>query len=80
MRDQTKAGIPFSFEHLTFNATNGTTNGLRQVDKALLRAGMGQEYSNKSEVLIGYTLEPKGDERWFYLPLLVKFNGMNVKP
>jgi hypothetical protein len=80
MRELAKAGIPFSFEHYTYSATNGTTNGLKRVDKALLRAGMGQEYSNKSEVLIGYTIEPIAEARWFYLPLLVKFNGMNVIP
>ena len=80
MRELTKAGIPFSFEHITYNSTTNRTEGVRKVSSALLRTGMSQEYSDKSQVLIGYSIEPIGDYRWFYLPLLMKFNGMNVTP
>ena len=80
MRELTRAGIPFSFQHISCNLTKNYSDGLIIVDKALLRTGLSRDYSDKSEILIGYTIEPTQEPRWFYLPLLTKFNGIPVVP
>ncbi|WP_081819374.1 hypothetical protein [Maribacter sp. Hel_I_7] len=80
MRELTKIGAPFSFEYITFNSSKGYSEGTKKVAKALLRTGYSREQSDKSEILIGYTVEPETLPRWFYLPLLMKFNGMKVTP
>jgi len=80
MRELTTMGIPFTFEFVTCNLSNNSSKGFRVVDKALLRTGLSRDTSSKSEILIGYTEEPNAEPRWFYLPLLKKFNGIQVKP
>lgn len=80
MRQLTKANVPFSFSYIKCNESKGISGGVKNVDRALLRTGMSQEHSDKSEILIGYTTEPNGDNRWFYLPLLVMFNAIKVRP
>lgn len=80
MRELTKRSIPFSFEYISCNRTTGTTDGVKRIDKAFLRTGMSQDKSTNSEILIGYTIEPSQEPRWFYLPLLIKFNGIPIRP
>jgi len=80
MRQLTAANVPFSFSYCTYNTTNRTSKGIKRVDKALLRTGLSPTISNKSEVLIGYSVQPDNQHRWFYAPLLLEFNGMTVKP
>lgn len=79
MRRLTELGIPFTFSFFSYNATNGTTEGVKHVTKAQLRKGYRDEQSKKSDILIGYVNAHDGN-RWFYLPLLVKFNGYTIKP
>lgn len=79
MRTLTKLGIPFSFTFLSFNATNGTTDGFKTITKAQLRKGYRDDQSDKADILIGYVNAHDGN-RWFYLPLLMKFNGYTVTP
>lgn len=79
MRTLTKLGIPFSFTFLSFNATNGTTDGFKTITKAQLRKGYRDDQSDKADILIGYVNTHDGN-RWFYLPLLMKFNGYTVTP
>lgn len=80
MRELTQLSVPFSFEYITCNLTQGSTKGLKSVSKGLLRTGYSRDKSSKSEILIGYTEEPSQEPRWFYLPLLTKFNGIPIKP
>lgn len=80
MGDLTRIGSPFSFEYITYNTSTNSSKGLRRVNNALLRTGYSRDKSDKSEVLVGYTIEPTGSPRWFYLPLLLTFNGMKVQP
>jgi|SRR5690606_5490385 hypothetical protein len=80
MRELTELGIPFSFEFHTYNQSKGITNGLKKVDKALLRLGFSPKQSKKHKTLIAYK-EFVGTEeknRFFYLPLLSKFNNHKV--
>ena len=76
MRALTKAGVPFSLEFYSYNQTDGTTGGLKQVSGAVLRTGMSKEYSDKADLLVGYKAD--GKNRWFYLPLLMKFNNKYI--
>lgn len=80
MRNLTKIGSPFTFTFVSFNTSTNSSKGIVTVSNALLRVGLSREQSDKSEVLIGYTVEPEAKPRWFYLPLLLKFNGIKVIP
>lgn len=80
MRQLTDLGIPFSFTFFSYNSTTDTSAGYKQVDKALLRLGLRKDQSNKSESLIAYTDHTNDKSRFFNLPLLITFNGINIKP
>jgi len=79
MRTLTDLGIPFTFKFLSYNATNRTTDGFKEVVNAQLRKGYRDDQSDKASILIGYVNQHDGN-RWFYLPLLIKFNGHTIKP
>ena len=80
MRQQTECGIPFSFEFISFNSTKQVSNGIKRVDKALLRLGLRDDQSDKAQVLIAYTNHNEHTDRFFNLPLLTKFNGIDIQP
>ncbi|MFA9191147.1 hypothetical protein AAGV28_07160 [Flavobacterium sp. FZUC8N2.13] len=79
MRELTDKGIPFSFSFMSYNDTNGTSSGIKTVTNAQLRMGYRNDQSKKASILIGYVNGQDGN-RWFYLPLLLKFNGYTIKP
>jgi len=79
MRELTDKGIPFSFEFLSYNSTTNMSDGFKVVSKCQLRKGYRDDQSDKSNILIGYVNE-YGQNRWFYLPLLLKFNDYSIKP
>jgi hypothetical protein len=79
MRSMTELGIPFEFEFLSFNSKSNTTDGYKSVSKAQLRKGYRDDQSSKADILIGYVNAQDG-KRWFYLPLLTKFNGHTIQP
>lgn len=79
MRELTEKGIPFSFEFLSYNDTSNTSDGFKLVRKSQLRKGYRDDQSTKSSILIGYVNE-YSENRWFYLPLLLKFNDYRIKP
>jgi hypothetical protein len=79
MRVLTELGIPFTFTFLSYNSTEDSSAGFKDVTNAQLRKGYRDDQSNKSQMLIGYVNEHDCN-RWFYLPLLMKFNGIQVKP
>lgn len=81
MRELTAAGVPFSFEFHSYNESKNSSAGLKVVPKALLRLGLRNDQSSKANVLLAYTDHSSGDQpRFFYLPLLMKFNGYAIKP
>ena len=80
MRQLTECGIPFSFEFYSYNSTKNISYGIKKVDKALLRLGLRDDQSDKSQVLIAYTNHNEHTDRFFNLPLLTKFNGIAIKP
>ena len=79
MRKLTELGIPFTFKFLSYNDTTGTSEGFKEVTNAQLRKSYRNDQSNKASLLIGYVNQYDGN-RWFYLPLLIKFNGYTIKP
>lgn len=79
MRTLSDLGIPFTFKFLSYNATTGTSEGFKEVTNAQLRKSYRDDQSSKSHLLIGYVNQHDGN-RWFYLPLLIKFNGYTIKP
>lgn len=79
MRKLTDLGVPFTFSFMSYNATKGTSEGIKTITKAQLRKGYRNDQSDKANILIGYVNTHEGD-RWFYLPLLMKFNGYTVTP
>lgn len=79
MRTLTDLGIPFTFIFLSYNATTGTSEGFKEVTNAQLRKSYRDDQSKKADLLIGYVNQHDGS-RWFYLPLLIKFNGYTIKP
>lgn len=79
MRVLTEAGIPFSFQFLSYNESKGVSEGFKLVVNAQLRKSYRNDQSNKSKLLVGYK-DHQDSNRWFYLPLLTKFNGHIIKP
>lgn len=79
MRTLTDLGIPFSFTFLSYNDTTGLSDGFKTINKAQLRKGYRNDQSDKADILIGY-VNGYDKNRWFYLPLLMRFNGYTIKP
>ena len=78
MRQLTELGIPFTFSFLSYNDTTNTSDGFKDITNAQLRKGYRDDQSDKADLLIGYVNAQDG-KRWFYLPLLIKFNGYTIK-
>lgn len=80
MREFSELGIPFSIEFHTWNDTQKKSSGYKRVEKALLRPGFSPKQSNKHKTLVAYKDFVDGSEnnRFFYLPLLAKFNEYKV--
>lgn len=79
MRKLSADNVPFSFSFLTCNLSTGESNGVRTVKRAILRTGLSREKGIKSQSLIGYVDLDTGNNRWFYLPLLLTFNKFEIK-
>lgn len=78
MRELTDAGVPFSFSFYTYNATTGTSKGVKTVSNAALRTGLSKDHGIKSVSLIGYVDLDTNQPRWFYIPLLISFNNKRL--
>lgn len=81
MRQLTEVGVPFSFSFNTLNTTTRTTDGLKIVDRAVLRLGLRDDQSELSQQLVGYVdLNQRDAPRFFHIPLLRSFNEYLIKP
>lgn len=81
MRQLTEVGVPFSFSFNTLNTTTRTTDGLKIVDRAVLRLGLRDDQSELSQQLVGYVdLNQRDAPRFFHIPLLQSFNEYLIKP
>ncbi len=73
MRELTDAGVPFDIEFYSYSTTSGESSGYKKAPKVVLRTGLSRAYSEKADILIGY--KQGNENRWFNLPLLIKFNN-----
>lgn len=80
MRQLSELGIPFSFEFYSYNSTKGVTEGYKIVELSLLRLGLRSDKTDKAQTLIAYTDYNNDVPRFFNLPLLMKFNGIQIRP
>jgi len=81
MRELTAAGIPFSFEFLSYNGSKHESSGHKSIATAQLRLGLRNDQSSLANTLIAYTDHTSGDEpRFFHMALLMSLNGINIKP
>lgn len=79
MRAMTSIGVPFSFEYYTYSESKHTTNGVRSVERALLRPGLRNDQSDKADTLIAFTEYPTEQPKFFHLALLLSFNGTKIE-
>jgi len=79
MRELTQAGIPFSLSFQSYSEQRATTNGIKSVEKAMLRPGITKGKSDKSEILIAYHDLTTNTHGTLYLPLLLIFNGNKLQ-
>lgn len=79
MRVLTEMGVPFSFQFISYNESTKQGGVLKEVTGAQLRQGYRADQSDKHNILIGY-VNAHQQNRWFYLPLLTKFNNLKVIP
>jgi hypothetical protein len=84
MRKLTAQGIPFSFEHYTWDALRQKSSGLRRVDKATLRpSARGDSIEHADHKLFYQDLnvgDPLKNKRNCWQILIVRFNGIKVTP
>lgn len=84
MRKLTAKGIPFSFEHYTWDKDRNKASGLRQVDRATLRPqARGDDVDNADHKLFYQDLnvqDPKKNKRTCWQILIVRFNGIPTTP
>lgn len=84
MRALTAKGIPFSFEHYTWDRERRNASGLRRVDKAILRpAARGDDVTDADHKLFYKDLnisDPVKCSRNCWQILIVRFNGQKVTP
>lgn len=74
MHHLTSINAPFSLCFLTYNKTKGgTTNGIKVVEKAMLRPGI-----KSNPLLVGYKDMSDNSDKFFYYPLLLSINNINI--
>lgn len=79
MRTMSKDNIPFSMEFLTCDLTRNSSNGLKTVSNCVLRTGLQRDRGIKSLSLVAYQDLDQQEPRFFYLPLLMKFNNIDIE-
>lgn len=78
LRSRSHEGQVFSIEFLTHNKTKAECNGVKKVERCVLRSGYNQSQSDSSEVLVAYKDLDSGKPGFFYAPLLLKVNNQLV--
>ena len=75
MRELTKEGKAFSFSFMSFNSSRGTSEGVVYVANARLRKRECLEHHRYADMVEAYTDLDTMEQRRFYQPLLLTFNG-----
>lgn len=79
MLELSKANIPFSMSFMSYNSTTQTSDGVTRVRHARLTARPKKEHHSLADIIEGYFNLDTGQPRWFYLPLLMEFNGQKIE-
>ena len=69
----------FSFRHATYNRARQTTEGIRFVEKALLRPAASTDDIENADSKLFYRDETLKENRNCWQPLIIEFNGQKVK-
>lgn len=80
MRRLTKANKPFAFSFMSYSRERQTTRGIIEVRSAILRKRGKKEYNQMAEIMEEYTDLDRQEQRHFYHPALMTFNGHKLDP
>jgi len=69
----------FSFRHATYNREKQTTEGIRTVERALLRPAASTDNIVNADSKLFYRDETIKENRVCWQPLIIEFNGQRVK-
>lgn len=78
MRKLSAQNFPFSIGFISCNTSQGHSEGYIERDMVLLSAGLPKSKSDFANDLIAYEDLSTGDKKHFWLPLLMKFNGLKI--
>jgi len=78
MRRLTEANVPFSITYISCNMTDNISKGEVTKGNVMLRTGLSTVKYKKGRVLIGFKDFDTNRHGWFYLPLLLKVNNINI--
>lgn len=73
MRQLSKAGLPFSFAYMSYSTTTGISEGLKRVNRAVLR----QQQEGNDTLLSYYDLDANQNRKCNQL-LLMEFNNIKL--
>ena len=75
MRKLSAAGESFSFTFMSYNSSDGVSNGVVNVRHGRLRARESVQYNKNAEMMESYVDLDTGEYRQFWQPLLMTFEG-----
>lgn len=78
MRRLSREGGSFSFSFMSYNPTEGASDGVVYVRRGVLRKRESEDYNRNAELIEAYTDLETGEPRRFYQPLLMTFNGQKL--
>lgn len=78
MRAMSEKGQSFSLSFMSCNISQGRSDGVVNVAHARLRARESIEHNRYAEMMEAYTNLDTMENRHFYQPLLMTFNGEKV--
>ena len=78
MRKLTARNKPFSFSHATYNRDTNSSDGIRKVEKALLRSRTSNDEISHSDMKLFYREIDTRQQRNCWQVLIMTFNGQKV--
>ena len=78
MRKLSAENFPFRIEFASCDTTRGTSKGLVVVEKVKLIKGLKAKQSKHHKLKIFYENMDKGEQRNFWMPLLLKVNDLKI--
>ena len=78
MRKLSAENFPFRIEFASCDTTRGTSKGLVVVEKVKLIKGLKAKQSKHHKLKIFYENMDTGEQRNFWMPLLLKVNDLKI--